>query len=248
VHPVYGRASLEPDDEDVELPLTPLDHMHLGRFVTPPLPALPVPVPTSRPSYTRAAGLKLGRMKPASAIHLLRTPQPQTQRAPQRLQRRFRTRSSPLQIRNSPPHLALATSRARARSDPGPRPGKLKPPDTRMPIATVSMPTLSVVPMLTQPQARLSPQPVTRCIDTVVIPRLRKPPNIGEVFRRAIPLSTAGSAPASPLSSSSAPISELDQRRRNALRRLSKRGMTPSPRGVARRCLEGEVVVPLVLS
>ncbi|KAJ7718885.1 hypothetical protein B0H14DRAFT_2643153 [Mycena olivaceomarginata] len=182
VHPVYGHASLEPDDEDVELPLTPLDHMHLGHSLTlPPAPALPVPVPTLRPSYRRAGGPKLNRMKPASAIHLLRIPKPQAQCTP--------TPAALLPHTVIPiANVASATSRARAGSDPGPRPGKLKPPDTRMPIATVSTPTLSVAPMLTQPQARLSPQPVTRCVDTAVIPRLRKPPNIGEVFQRAVPL------------------------------------------------------------
>ncbi|KAJ7312599.1 hypothetical protein DFH08DRAFT_896766, partial [Mycena albidolilacea] len=216
VHPVYSYASLEPDGEGVALSLTPPDHMCLMHSVPPPPPVLPVPVRTSRPSYRLARGPRLGPLKPPTAILLLRTPRPQTQHTFRRRQRRLRTHSPPSRARNSPPHLSTAASRARARSDPGPRPGKLKPPDARMIIATVPTPILSVASMLStaiQLQVRASPQPTLLCVDTAVISKSRKPPNIGEIFRRAVPLSTTGSAPPSPLSSSSAPISELDQRR-----------------------------------
>ncbi|KAJ7891933.1 hypothetical protein B0H14DRAFT_2560631 [Mycena olivaceomarginata] len=173
VHPVYGYASLEPDSEGVALSLTPPDHVFLMHSVPPPPPpVLPVPVRTSRPSYRLARGPRLGPLKPPSAILLLRTPQPQTQHPFRRRQRRLlaasaRTHPHRVLARDSPPYVSTAASRARARSDPGPRPGKLKPPDARMIIATVPMPIPSVASMLqtaTQLQARasLNPSPFVR--------------------------------------------------------------------------------------
>ncbi|KAJ7761303.1 hypothetical protein B0H14DRAFT_3594955 [Mycena olivaceomarginata] len=240
VHPVYGRASLGLDD-DVALPPTPPDHMHLVHSVAPP----PVPavrtVRTSRP-YRLAHGPRLGQTKPACATHSLRTPQPQTQYIPRRRQRRLRTHSPRSRARDSPPHLSVPAPRTRAGSDPGPRLGKLKPPDGGTTPVTVLSPipsAVSILPTTTQPQAKASLRATHLCVDTVILSKSRKPPNIGEIYRRTAALSTAGSAPPSPLSSSPAPTSELDQRRYNALRRLSKKGMTSSPRGGRAACFRG---------
>ncbi|KAJ7718087.1 hypothetical protein B0H14DRAFT_2643431 [Mycena olivaceomarginata] len=77
VHLVYGCASLEPDDKDVELPLTPLDHMHLGCSVTPPLlPALTVLVCSRPKTWANEACLGDSFVTDTTAPNSARTPTP----------------------------------------------------------------------------------------------------------------------------------------------------------------------------